>query len=344
MPSPIDVFTIREIARAAGVRAGQVRAWAEAADITVFRGFVRQADAVALVRDLSSPVSRSVRNRTLFGFYGRTQRNLVSLFGSGVLHALLLAALGLLASLGLLNSHDTDERVLPRPAPVRLVFLQSPGPGGGGGGGGSVALPVRPVVPPALSVVVPRPMDRPAISRVEVARREPVVMEPPPPLPFVQAPIASPPNSTVSAAGLPSAAPASAEPSQGPGAGGGGGSGAGAGLGSGHGSGVGPGSGAGAGGGVFQPGSGLEAPVLLREVRPLYTDDARKRAIEGNVVLEVVVRQDGTVGSLRVTRGLGAGLDQKATEAVRQWRFGPARRQGVAVDVVVEVSVEFKLR
>lgn len=79
-------------------------------------------------------------------------------------------------------------------------------------------------------------------------------------------------------------------------------------------------------------------------MKPLYTDDARKRAIEGNVVLEVVVRQDGTVGSLRVTRGLGAGLDQKATEAVRQWRFGPARRQGVPVDVVVEVSVEFKLR
>jgi hypothetical protein len=56
--SPVDVFTLKEIARAAGVRPGQVRAWAEAAGITVFRGFVRQADAVALVRDLADPASK----------------------------------------------------------------------------------------------------------------------------------------------------------------------------------------------------------------------------------------------------------------------------------------------
>jgi TonB family protein len=54
--------------------------------------------------------------------------------------------------------------------------------------------------------------------------------------------------------------------------------------------------------------------------------------------------QDGRVGSVRTLRSLGGGLDQKAVEAVRQWRFSPARRQGAPVDVVVEVSVEFKLR
>jgi TonB family protein len=94
----------------------------------------------------------------------------------------------------------------------------------------------------------------------------------------------------------------------------------------------------------LRPGSGIDAPVLLHEVKPIYTEDARRRAIEGDVMLEVVVRQDGTVGSLRVTRGLGAGLDQKSVEAVRQWRFDPARRRGVPVDVVVEVAVTFKLR
>jgi len=57
-----------------------------------------------------------------------------------------------------------------------------------------------------------------------------------------------------------------------------------------------------------------------------------------------VVRQDGSVGNVRVTRSLGAGLEQRAVEAVRQWRFGPAKRRGTPVDVVVEVSVEFKLR
>ena len=51
-----------------------------------------------------------------------------------------------------------------------------------------------------------------------------------------------------------------------------------------------------------------------------------------------------TVGDVKVLRTLGAGLQQRAIDAVRQWRFGPARREGTPVDVVVEVSVEFKLR
>jgi protein TonB len=58
----------------------------------------------------------------------------------------------------------------------------------------------------------------------------------------------------------------------------------------------------------------------------------------------VVVRSDGTVGSARVIRGLGYGLDERATAAVRQWRFAPARRLGAPVDVIVEVAMEFNLR
>jgi TonB family protein len=144
--------------------------------------------------------------------------------------------------------------------------------------------------------------------------------------------------------GLPVDRPTTARDSNGPGTGGGVGSGAGVGLGEGQGGGIGPGSGGGTGGGPFRPGSGIEPPQLLREVRASYTDDARRRGIEGDVVLEIVVKADGLVGSVRVMRSLGAGLDQRATDAVRQWRFSPARRQGTAVDVVVEVAVEFKLR
>jgi protein TonB len=81
----------------------------------------------------------------------------------------------------------------------------------------------------------------------------------------------------------------------------------------------------------------------VREVRPEYTTEARRRAIEGDVDLEIVVRVDGSVGQVRIVRGLEPGLDQKATEAVRQWRFAPARRQGVPLEVVVQVSVAFKL-
>ena len=47
---------------------------------------------------------------------------------------------------------------------------------------------------------------------------------------------------------------------------------------------------------------------------------------------------------MKLLQGLGAGLNERAIDAVRQWRFSPARRQGVPVDVMVEVAVEFKLR
>jgi TonB family protein len=61
-------------------------------------------------------------------------------------------------------------------------------------------------------------------------------------------------------------------------------------------------------------------------------------------VLEIVVRADGTVGPVTVLQRLGSGLDERAVQAVRQWRFSPARRFGTPVDVLVEVAVEFKLR
>jgi TonB family protein len=56
------------------------------------------------------------------------------------------------------------------------------------------------------------------------------------------------------------------------------------------------------------------------------------------------VHRDGSVGDVKVLKGLDPGLNDRAAQAVRQWRFAPAERQGAPVDVVVEVSVEFKLR
>jgi protein TonB len=79
-------------------------------------------------------------------------------------------------------------------------------------------------------------------------------------------------------------------------------------------------------------------------VKPLYTEEARRRGIEGDVLLEVIVRADGSVGSVRVVQGLGGGLEARAIDAVRQWRFRPARRLGTPVDVLVEIAVEFRLR
>jgi len=132
--------------------------------------------------------------------------------------------------------------------------------------------------------------------------------------------------------------------SHGAGTGGGSGTGQGAGIGEGDGSGLGKGSGGGTGGGPYRPGSGISAPAIIREVKPDYTEEGRRRAIEGDVVLEIVVRADGSVGNVKLLQGLGAGLDQRAMEAVREWKFSPARRYGTPVDVIVEVAMEFKLR
>jgi TonB family protein len=144
-------------------------------------------------------------------------------------------------------------------------------------------------------------------------------------------------------AGLPTEAAAEST-SQGSGSGGGAGTGQGTGLGEGTGAGIGPGSGGGTGGGPYRPGAGITPPELVREVKPEFTDEARRRGVEGDVVLEIVVRRDGSVGDVKVLQGLGAGLDRRAIDAVRQWRFSPAKRYGTPVDVLVEVAVEFKIR
>ena len=173
----------------------------------------------------------------------------------------------------------------------------------------------------------------------------PPVVTPAPPAPAppaVTAPVIATPGDANERSGLVESPGHST--SAGSGSGGGVGSGQGLGIGEGHGGGIGPGSGGGTGGGPYRPGSGIAPPQLLREVRANYTDDARRKAIEGEVVLDIVVRRDGTVGQIRVVRTLGGGLEQKAIDAVRQWRFTPASRNGVAVDVSVDVSVEFKLR
>jgi periplasmic protein TonB len=236
------------------------------------------------------------------------------------------------------------------PDPMRLVFLATPGPGGGGGGGGLR----QPAPPPKALREGHQPINSPLPKRVEpkpiIPAPDPPELKPAPlesePLPAVVAPIIAAPADTRTRAGLLLQTPV--EPvehdSQGPGTGSGVGLGAGTGLGSGDGRGVGPGSSGGIGGGPYRAGSGIEPPRVLREVKADYTEDARKRGVAGDVVLEIVVRRDGSVGDVKILQGLGGGLNERAVQAVRQWRFAPAVRLGAPVDVIVEVAVEFKLR
>src|SRR6516225_3454211 len=131
--------------------------------------------------------------------------------------------------------------------------------------------------------------------------------------------------------------------SNGPGSGGGIGSGSGGGVGSGRGGGLGPGEGGGFGGGVFKVGGGVTAPALLYKVEPEYSEEARKAKYQGTVVLYVEVSPDGHAVNPRVVRSLGLGLDEKAMEAVRKWKFRPGYKDGKAVTVAATIEVNFRL-
>lgn len=88
-----------------------------------------------------------------------------------------------------------------------------------------------------------------------------------------------------------------------------------------------------------------EAMPRYRENRPpVYPSTARQRGYEGDVLIAAEVRKDGRIGAVRVKRSSGyASLDDSALEAVKAWRFEPAKRMGSPVDALVEIPIRFKL-
>jgi len=125
-------------------------------------------------------------------------------------------------------------------------------------------------------------------------------------------------------------------PSNGVGVGGGIGSGSGGGVGSGHG-------GPGVGPGIFHVGDGVSAPRPIFTPEPEFSEEARKAKYQGVVVLNIVVGTDGRVHSPRVVRSLGMGLDEKAIEGVKTWKFDPSKKDGRAVAVEMNIEVAFNL-
>jgi TonB family protein len=89
---------------------------------------------------------------------------------------------------------------------------------------------------------------------------------------------------------------------------------------------------------------GVKAPVVTRDVKPVYTKDAMDRKVQGHVELEAVVQKDGTVGDVRVTQSLDADLDAQAITAAKQWQFRPGTKDGKAVDVEVAIEMTFTLK
>lgn len=87
----------------------------------------------------------------------------------------------------------------------------------------------------------------------------------------------------------------------------------------------------------------VQPVVILSKPNPGYTDEARKMRLEGNVSVEVVFLASGSVRVVRVTNGLGHGLDEAAVRASEQIRFQPALQDGKPVDFPATVRIEFQL-
>ncbi len=88
---------------------------------------------------------------------------------------------------------------------------------------------------------------------------------------------------------------------------------------------------------------GIQPVVILQKPNPIYTDEARKLGIEGEVLVEVIFRASGQVQTVRVVKGLGHGLDEAALRAAEQIRFKPAMQQGQAVDFPAVAHIVFQL-
>ena len=340
-----EVFTVPEIARAAGVPERAVEALIDSGQLPTLpagRGvYLDHGTAVnagrALVRGIPPPSGTRGGEGLLFQAVTGGPRARAPFALSSAAHAALLTLI-VFATLGMGTASPVASTT---PSDMRLVYVTLPGPGGGGGGGGAK----KPAPAPKAERRGKRPLSSPIPARALPPAAAPSLPKPEPrpqPQP-VEAPVVMVPADEQDQTGVLESVPAPPD-SQGPGESDGAGAGNGAGIGDGQGDGLGDGEGGGTGGGPYRPGSGIEPPTVLREVKPLYTEAARQRGLQGDVLLEILVRRDGSVGDVKILQGLGQGLDQRAVEAVRQWRFAPARRLGTAVDVLVEVAMEFRLR
>jgi TonB family protein len=277
---------------------------------------------------------------------GRTRKmeaGMLSIF----LHA---AVVGLI----LLVIHVAEDKPVPKRDDFVFVKndmispFEGDGKDGGGGGGGGKNQPLPPATGRMPEIVktamVPPDPDNPRpLMPVEDLLAQ---------VQTVQMPIDIPQDQSLPIGDI--TAPPNGSMSSGPGSGGGIGTGRGTGVGSGSGPGVGPGEGGGMGGGrgggigsgvgPYVVGNGVKAPTAIFQPLPAYTEEARKARAEGIVLIQAIIRKDGTVDSFKVLRGLGYGLDESAINTIAtKWRFRPGTFNGAPVDVQANIEVSFRL-
>jgi TonB family protein len=294
----------------------------------VIQGGGRSAESAKLERELKEMPTLFATSGATSPVQGR------SLLTSCALHTV---ALGLVVWSGTWMmktqpAQHATELIAEIIAPSDYVAQPSPKTLSGGGGGGErdkVAAPKGKVPKSAMEQITPPTMvirnEHPLLPSTPT-----VILPPNVKLPDL-AQLGDPLSHIVGPA------------SNGAGAGGSIGRGMGGGIGAGMGPGVGVGQGGGIGGGVFTVGGGVSAPRVLYSPDPEYSPEARQAKYQGTVLLWAIIGPDGRPRALKVSRPLGMGLDEKAIEAVRKWRFEPALKDGVPVAVQVNIEVNFHL-
>jgi protein TonB len=249
-----------------------------------------------------------------------TRRSAASMWTAVASHVVVLLAVFVLAS--------QASRKMTRPLMMTVLLPPPPAPPqarlmGGGGGAHDVAPVTVGRLPKFATEQIVAPKAPPTIPP-KLAVEPTVVMQ-------KDLKMA---NNEMPNLGMPNA-PAASVGSLGTGSGGG--------IGSGNGNGVGPGSGGNMGGGVYRIGGGVRAPVVIAQVDPEFSEEARKQKFSGNVLVDLIVDEQGNPTHVRVARGVGLGLDEKAVDAVRQYRFKPATRDGKPVKVELSIEVRFEI-
>jgi len=277
--------------------------------------------------------SKPVAVKDIWGLYGRQRKSFMMSTGFQVAVVVVLFTVfsakpvqkAIQSTMTLIMPTDVDAFV-PKAAPKKQTM------GGGGGGGDRSPLPaskgrlpkasLRQFTPPMAVINNPNPR---------------LAMEPS----IIAPPDVNLPNVNMAQYGDPLGK--LGPPSNGTGSGGGIGSGSGGGVGSGKGGGFGPGEGGGVGGGVYRVGGGVTAPIVLSKKDPEYSEEARKAKYQGTVLLSIYVDPSGQASNIKVVRSLGLGLDEKAIEAVKQWKFKPGYKDGKPVTVAATIEVNFRL-
>jgi len=277
--------------------------------------------------------SKPVPVKDIWGFYDHKKSGAAL---STVAHIIGLTAL-------LVGTYYLGKKVVEKPKDTVMVYTPTEIPptmkpsrkevagGGGGGDRDKFQAPKGRIPKQSLEQITP-----PAI----VVRNEHPKLA-------VQPTVVVPPEVKLQAntlnLGNPTAPMPSGPPSNGTGSGGGIGSGSGGGIGVGTGPGVGEGRGGGIGGGVFRIGGGVSAPKAIFAPDPEYSEEARKAKYQGTVVLSLIVGSDGVPRDIKIARSVGLGLDEKAIETVKTWKFEPGTKDGKAVATYATIEVAFHL-